>query len=256
MADEYVYDPGYSSYGQYTPVNAYDPNAYVNPYDPNVGGGYDPRLDTGVPPTGQQYGGGGYVPQAPSGSAGGGMLDSAGRFIGAIAPAAGQIAQGYFQNQAGQANRQDADRMFNQQIADQRNTEQYNRPDQNTPYENVKWTKDPQTGQWTQNVTLNEADQSNLDAYRGVTSARLGAAGGIDLSMYKKMPDFESIGLGALAKAAGLDPNGKSNFANPSMGGSMIAGNITQPYISPADPRAMQNNIGLTLDNQGRIIRG
>jgi hypothetical protein len=254
MADDYVYDPGYSSYGQYTPVNAYDPNQYYNPYTDQ--GGYDPRLDTGVPPTGQQYGGGGYVPQAPAGggSAGGGYLDAAGRFVAAIAPAAGQMAQGYFQNQAGQSNRQDADRMFNQQQADQRNSEQYNRPDTHDPYQDVKWTKDPQTGQWTQNVTLNQADQSNLDAYRGVTAARLGAAGGIDLSMYKKMPDFESIGLGALAKAAGLDPNGKSNSAN--LGGDMIAGHVNQPYISPTDPRAMQNNIGLTLDNQGRIIRG
>jgi hypothetical protein len=257
MADEYTYTPSYDNYGQYTPVNYYDPNQYYNPYGNNngsggQGGGYDPRLDPGAPAPGNQYGGGGTVTQAPS--AGGGYLDAAGRFIGAIAPAAGQLAQGYFQNQAGQANRQDADRMFNQQQADQRNSEQYNRPDTHDPYQDVKWTKDPQTGQWTQNVTLNAADQSNLDAYRGVTAARLGAAGGIDLSMYKKMPDFESIGLGALAKAAGLDPNGKSNSAD--LGGGMIAGHVNQPYISPADPAAMKNNIGLTLDNQGRIIRG
>jgi hypothetical protein len=234
------------------PPPAFDPNAYQNPY-----GNYDPRMDPGVPPTGQQYGGGGYVPMAPGGggSAGGGYLDAAGRFVSALAPAAGQLAQGYFQNQAGNRNAQAATDQTNRIIADQQHTEQYNRPNVSTPWSNTQWTTGPD-GRQTQTTTLNPADQSNLDAYRGVTAARLGAAGGIDLSLYKKMPDFESIGLGALAHAAGLDPNGKSNFANPSMGGSMIAGNTQQPYISPASPEAMRNNIGLTLDSQGRIIRG
>jgi hypothetical protein len=257
MADEYTYTPSYDDYGQYTPVNYYDPNQYYNPFGNNngsggQGGGYDPRLDPGAPAPGNQYGGGGPVSQAPS--AGGGYLDAAGKFIGAIAPAAGQMAQGYFQNQAGKQNSQAAQDQTNRIIADQHRTEQFNRPDQHDPFQDVKWEQDPQTGKWTQNVTLNQADQANLDASRGITAARLGAAGGIDLSMYKKMPDFESIGLGALAKAAGLDPNGKSNSAN--LGGDMIAGHVNTPYISPADPAAMKNNIGMTLDNQGRIIRG
>jgi hypothetical protein len=243
MADEYTYTPSYDDYGQYTPINYYqDPNAQ-NPYagaytDP--GSNYDPRLtnDPGV---------------NPGPSAGGGYLDAAGRFVSAIAPAAGSLAQGYFQHQAGAANSQAATDQTNRIIADQQHTEQYNRPDVSTPWANTAWTTGPD-GRQTQTTTLNPADQANLDAYRGVMSSRLGAAGGIDLSNYKHMPDFESIGLGALAKAAGLDPNGKSNTAD--LGGGMIAGHVKQPYISPSDPRAMQNNIGLTLDDQGRIIRG
>jgi hypothetical protein len=51
-----------------------------------------------------------------------------------------------------------------------------NRPTQNTPWGKTTWTQDA-NGNWTQDVTLNPAEQEQLDATRAMTKGLLGQAG-------------------------------------------------------------------------------
>jgi len=51
-----------------------------------------------------------------------------------------------------------------------------NRPNMYTPMGSSEWTKDPQTGQWTNNVALDPASQQAIDDQQGITAARSGTA--------------------------------------------------------------------------------
>ena len=53
-----------------------------------------------------------------------------------------------------------------------------NRPDQNTAWGSTKWTQDP-NGRWTENQTLNPADQAQLDRTRGLEAQQQDIAGGL-----------------------------------------------------------------------------
>ena len=69
-----------------------------------------------------------------------------------------------------------------QQAADQakllEQQTQANRPNQTNPYGSVNWSQGPD-GQWTQNVTMNQAEQSQLDANRGIQKGLTDTAGGL-----------------------------------------------------------------------------
>jgi hypothetical protein len=53
-----------------------------------------------------------------------------------------------------------------------------NRPNQNNPYGSVSWEKGAD-GQWTQNTTLNPAEQAQLDANRNIQKGLTDTAGGL-----------------------------------------------------------------------------
>jgi hypothetical protein len=61
-----------------------------------------------------------------------------------------------------------------------------NRPDQNNPFGSINWTKDPTTGEWTQNTTYNPQQQALLDqqvANQGAIGGMAGdLAGQIDMT--------------------------------------------------------------------------
>ena len=75
-----------------------------------------------------------------------------------------------------------------------------NRVDQTNPFASLNWSQDPSTGQWSQDVSLNAADQGNLDAMRGITGNLTGQAANamsspFDISGAPEMPDS---GFGAV----------------------------------------------------------
>lgn len=75
-----------------------------------------------------------------------------------------------------------------------------NRVNQTNPFGALSWQQDPATGKWSQDVSLNAADQSNLDAMRGITGnltgqAEAATADPFDISGAPDMPDS---GFGAV----------------------------------------------------------
>lgn len=75
-----------------------------------------------------------------------------------------------------------------------------NRVGQTNPFGSLSWNQDPATGRWSQDVSLNAADQSNLDAMRGITGnltgqAEAATADPFDISGAPDMPDS---GFGAV----------------------------------------------------------
>jgi hypothetical protein len=155
------------------------------------------------------------------GSAGGGALGSW------LAKNLGGLVQGGLETSAGNKNSQLAQQLFNQINQNYLTQQQYNRPDQATPFGSSKWTVDPKTGQYTQTTSLNDKDQANLDASRQLSANKLNAANSMNLSNYSKNIDWNSIGLGKLANAAGINPGGTTD----SMGGYALNGPHT--YTAP-----------------------
>lgn len=75
-----------------------------------------------------------------------------------------------------------------------------NRVNQTNPFASLSWSQDPATGKWAQDVSLNGADQSNLDQMRGITGNLTGqvadaTANPFDISGAPEMPDS---GFGAV----------------------------------------------------------
>ena len=73
---------------------------------------------------------------------------------------------------------------------------QASRPNQSNAFGNLTWTQDPTSGQWTQNVALNDTQQGLMG---GLTGAAQNAIGGYDSSQV----DFSS--LGAIPKVGGYN---------------------------------------------------
>jgi len=117
-----------------------------------------------------------------SSSAGGGLI---GDIINAYLGSQNPSAMGEFNR-----NRGWSEDMMNQTTA-------ANRPTQHTAFGDSNWVKDPQTGQWTQNVTLNPQDQARLDLNRQVQQR-------------------------ALEHARDYKPLDTSQFSHRSMGGSYL----------------------------------
>jgi hypothetical protein len=233
--DSYNYYPDFS--GANPNINYTDYSGpYSDPYSGYTGydtggsdlgsGAYDPRLDTGVPVRGAQYGGGGSA-----GSAGGNGINW-GQVAGAVAPIAGQIYAGSQQRSAGNANLNAANNMQNLMTSNWHEASQYGRPDQHSPWGSNTWDQDPKTGKWTQTMSLDPKDQANLESARTLSGSRLGAANSIDLSYLGKQTDWGAIdpGLGRIAAAVGVGP--ASGATSPgSMGGSFLTSGL---YRSPA----------------------
>jgi hypothetical protein len=82
-----------------------------------------------------------------------------------------------------------------------------NRVNQYNPWGSSEWVQD-EKGNWTQNQNLNPAEQSRLDDFRQIAANRMNAGKGINLSHFSTPMDYESMGLGAIARAAGVQPGG------------------------------------------------
>lgn len=96
----------------------------------------------------------------------------------------------------------------------------YNRPNQNNPFGSMAWTKDDK-GNWTQNVTFNPAEQERLDMFRNLAKNRMNMAQGMDLSRYGKPIDYNALGLGHIASAAGgQGTTGQRQWTNNPYAGS------------------------------------
>jgi hypothetical protein len=74
-----------------------------------------------------------------------------------------------------------------------------NRANQTNPFGSLTWDKDPTTGQWTQNVSLDPASQGQLDQMRGLTSSYMSNLdpSKIDLS---GAPEMGEAGFGAVSQ--------------------------------------------------------
>lgn len=108
-----------------------------------------------------------------------------------------------------------------------------NRPDQHSAFGDLTWTKDPTTGAWTQTNKMNAADEANLNKYRGVQSQQL------DRAARPYTVDWDSVGLGKFAKAAGVG-DWKS-------GGGLGSG--SNWMVQTASPGVVQN--GMPPGEQG-----
>ena len=119
-----------------------------------------------------------------------------------------------------------------QQTADssQQNVNQQtlnNRANQNNPFGSLNWTQDPTTGQWTQNVNLNQTPTSSPAAWLIGTTYSIGqAVAGSDGIKYT------SVGSGNI----GNNPVGDSG-ANWTNTGILVAWTTTKPpHASPSSP--------------------
>ena len=89
------------------------------------------------------------------------------------------------------ADREFQERMYNQSLQD-------NRSNQTTDWGKLTWAQDPTTKKWTQENKLAAPEAARLEDFRQIAADRMGAAKG----GYKA--DWNSIGFGHLAKAAGI----------------------------------------------------
>jgi hypothetical protein len=83
---------------------------------------------------------------------------------------------------------------------------QYNRPNQSNAWQTSTWDQDPQSGQMTQTVKLNDKDQARLDAARDIYGARMATAGKMNIPAYD--PNFDWRG-----HIPGLAPESQANSA-------------------------------------------
>lgn len=106
---------------------------------------------------------------------------------------------------ANQQDREWSERMLREQT-------QANRPTQTNPWGTMQWSRDPQTGEWTQNVSLNPRDQGRLDMWRDIADTRMQHAGqALDPSMRINW--------------AAINPElGRIAAAIPSFGGNQVGG--------------------------------
>ena len=125
-----------------------------------------------------------------------------------------------------------------------------NRPNQTNPYGSSQWTQGP-GGQWTQNVTLNPAEQQRLDQQRQLQGSMTGAAQGLLGNAVNSLRDpLSTNGLPAMtgydqSKLAQVDPNSMKSGI-PGMGslqanpfGMDAAGNsqdIQNAWMSRVNP--------------------
>ena len=109
--------------------------------------------------------------------------------------------------------RQFAKEQYNQQLQDMR-------PDQKTDYGELTWTQDKDTGKWTQENKMNPAEAARLGDYRQIAADRMAAAKGISSQFAQGGINYEALGLGKLASAAGVQGGGNSTAA--SAGGNVI----------------------------------
>jgi hypothetical protein len=142
-----------------------------------------------------------------------------------------------------------------------------NRPNQNNPYGSSQWEQGP-GGQWTQNVTLNPAEQAQLDRQRGLqagmTTAASGLLGNATDSLSKPLTAEGLPGMTGYdpSKLAQVDPNSMKGGI-PGMGSLQAdpftmdaAGNskeIQDAWMSRLAPqREQQRNMEIQrLKNQG-----
>jgi hypothetical protein len=91
-----------------------------------------------------------------------------------------------------------------------------NRPNQNTPFGSSSWAQGPD-GQWTQNITLNPAEQAALDQQRQFSSQQQGFASGLldqagqalsqPMSL-EGLPELQGYDMSALRGNANLSTQG------------------------------------------------
>lgn len=115
---------------------------------------------------------------------------------------------------------------------------QAQRANQVNPHGSLTWTKDDK-GNWTQTTAYNPQEQARLDMFNKIAADRMNRAGKVDLSVYDKPMDWNALGFGALASAAGVQPGGTT--------GSRPWYNTISPY-SNLGGRGMGPN---TNPNQG-----
>jgi len=139
-----------------------------------------------------------------------------GSILGVAAPIVGSLIGGPAGGAIGSAvgglfgQKQAAGQAQGMNWADYQKSLQAARPDQVNPFGSIKWSQDPKTGNWTQTGALNDQDQARLDAFRGIAADRMKYAGGLSSQFSSQPIDWNSLGFGALAKAAGVQGAGNT----------------------------------------------
>lgn len=184
--------------------------------------------------------------------------------------AAASIAGGLLSKKAGDKNAataqqmSEADRQFykdtyNQSLSD-------NRANQQNDFGSLTWTKDPKTGQWTQQVKMDPASAARLEDFRQIQADRMAdAKGGYHT-------DWNALGFGKLNQAVHGTPGdtdlvhgtgtganyqpGVQTSAYPSAGGNILhsgtpiakdyvpGSQFAPPPAPPADPAAVDPSTG------------
>jgi hypothetical protein len=147
---------------------------------------------------------------------------------------------GIFKSNSAKKQMQSTEKMMEREI--QANRENFatalraGRFNRNTPQGGSKWTQDAD-GNWTQDVTYHPEDQARLDAYRKQGGNRWKLANNIDLSRYSSGgPDYDAIGLGHLARAAGgKGSTGQRPWSNDRWSASGLPPSSIDPMQGPPD---------------------
>jgi hypothetical protein len=141
--------------------------------------------------------------------------------------------------------------LLNQQTAN-------NRPNQTNPYGSSQWTQGP-NGQWTQNTTLNGADQAHLDNNRniqgGLDQTAMGLLGGVQNSMNNPLNTNGMPAWGGYdpSKLQGVDLNGMQNGQqqlDPGFGAVQGVRDAMMSRLSPQLQQAREQEVA-RLKSQG-----
>lgn len=153
----------------------------------------------------------------------------------AVAGAGIGLVGGMLQSKASKDNAQTAQNMsaedwaryqqYNQQAL------QANRPTQvNALGDKLSWTQDDK-GNWIQTDKFSPERQALYNSQLNIAGNRMGAAQGIDLSRYSRGIDYNALGMGNLAQAAGGAPS-TSKSPYPTEGGTYYNSAPLKPGMS------------------------
>lgn len=153
----------------------------------------------------------------------------------------GTLLSGYMSSQSGkkqqQAAQQDsaADRDFQREMYGRQL--QDSRANQSTDWGDLTWEQDPKTGKWTQKNTMNAAEQGRLEDYRQIAADRMANAKGLSANLPQGAINYDALGLGKIASAAGVQGGGNSDAQADARAGKGIVG---MPGFSNQQMRGMQ----------------
>jgi hypothetical protein len=153
----------------------------------------------------------------------------------------GSLLSGYMASQGGKkqqeasqqndaANRAWQEHMYDRQLGD-------SRANQVSDYGSLTWEQDPKTGKWTQTNKMDDAEKGRLEDYRQIAADRMATAKGLSANLPQGAINYDALGLGKIASAAGVQGGGNSDAQADARAGKGIVG---MPGFSNQQLRGMQ----------------
>lgn len=139
-----------------------------------------------------------------------------------------------------QADRDFYERMYGRSLSD-------NRANQYSDFGSLTWNQDPTTGKWSQTTSLNPAEQGRLADYRQIAADRMRNAMGMSANLPQGAMNWNAIGLGNIASAAGVQGGGNSDATADARAGMGIVG---QPGWTRQNPLIGGNGRYMPMQGQ------